>query len=150
MRSGTITTILVSGLATLLVLGACSKKEPAPSGGGGAAGVLPSDAGSKLSEAASQAANELARNYTSELDQQQSQLGALKASAGSLGDAQLDSMITTIEGKLKQVTGKLADLKNAEGGTAEALGKEVQKLLSEVGPLMKQAQQRLASLQGGG
>lgn len=155
----TRSTVLVATLvlAPVLVLAGCGGEDS--DGGYGSAetgagtpsesGVVGSDFGSQLGGVVDQATADLAKNYSEQAKQQQSQLDTLKASARSYDDQQLDGAIEQIETVLNQLTGKVDEIKNADQGTAAALQKEIQKLMGQAGDLFQQAQTRLTQLQKG-
>ena len=151
--STTRTTVLVATLvlAPALVPAGCGSDGSADAGAGTPSemGAVGSDFGSQLGGVVDKAKGDLAKNYSEQVKQQQSQLETLKASAKSYGDQQLDAAIQQVETVLNQLAGKVDDIKNADEGSAAALQKEIEKLVGQAGELFQQAQARLTQLQKG-
>ena len=135
-----LSSLLLVGLA-----GCGGEEEPAPA----STGVLPADIGSKIGDAANEAASALAKNYASELDKQESQIDSLKASSRTLADDKLNELISAIETKLDAARGKLDEIKTADGRSAQALGNELSGLMSELQTLYGQALDRVGELKKG-
>ena len=130
--------------ATLLVgLAGCGKEE-----GGGAttqSGAMPSDLGSQIGAAAGESLSK----YSGELGDQQEQIKTLSASARSFGDEKLNDLLARAEQKIKELGGKLSEIKTAEEGSTKALRSEIKDLTADVQDLLAKAKERLADLQEG-
>ncbi len=133
--------LIVSGVLAIGLAG-CTRSEE---GGTAETGAL----GSKMGDAVGQSMGDVAKTYGNQLDEQNSQLASLKSSADELGDQELNQLIDTIDTKLKALSGKLNEIKSADEGSTAALQKEIKALSGEVANLLKQAQTRLAEVQGG-
>jgi hypothetical protein len=137
-------------LATFLVLATagCGGEEPAAPGAAGDTGILPSDMGAKMGEAIRESADALAKEYAQQLDQQESQLKSLKASAQTLADDELNKLLGAIEKRLVAARDKLKELQNADEGSVQALGGELKSQMGVLQKLYEQALDRVGQLKG--
>ena len=137
---------LLLSAALLVAMAGCAKEEaastdPAPSD----ETTSPSALGIRLG---GQTKDALASTFADQVDQADSLLGPLKDQAGTWSDQKLDELITKADEKLVAARAKLDELKNAEGGTADALQEEVKELMQEAQELIKQGTSRLGELAG--
>jgi chromosome segregation ATPase len=140
------TRVLLTSAFLLVPLAGCEKQEAASPGAAAEPGVLPTDMGSTIGEAVSETTDALAGTYASQLDQQESQVTSLKASAQTVADDKLNQLISAIDSKLAAARQKLDEIKNADQGSAQALGNELKSLMSELQKLYQQALERVAEL----
>ncbi len=123
--------------------------------GNGDAAALPGDvtgglpsAMSGMTEAASKAIEAAKKEFTNQLETDQSKVDAAKAIAKTLSDEQLDKLIYQLDSRLATARRKLANLSNADEGTAKALQDELAELMSEISTLHGQAMARIEELSG--
>ncbi len=141
-----IRTMAVIAAAVCLAAAGCGKKE----GGTPKENPLGSDLGAQMKQAGGEAtAGAMADTFAKQLSDQQSQLASLKSQAATLADKQLNDLLGTIDGKLTQLSGKINELRTAEGGTAQAITDQIKKLSLDSGQLLSQAKDWVAGKAGG-
>lgn len=136
--------LLAMTLASALLLTGCGKED---SGTSSTPSTPSSTRGSGTLDAVKQMASSIdASKYVAQLTSVQSQVDKLKETAKAKADAQLNKLVDQIGDKLAAAQKKITELKNAEGGTAEALKNEVEKLMPELQKLVTQAMARVQEL----
>lgn len=136
---------LICAIATTVFLCGCGGED----GNGDAA--MPGDFGSLqsgMTEAASKAIEAAKKEFTNQLETDQSNVDAAKAIAKTLSDEQLDKLIYRLGTLLATARRKLANLSTADEGTAKALQDELAELMSEISTLHGQAMARIDELSG--
>lgn len=142
----------------LLVATGCSKQEGAAGdaaatgnlGKDAPQGGLGSDLGSKMSEASSAASQKLADSFSTQLQQQQTQVDSLTQSAKQYADPKLNGLLSQLDTDLKSATAKVAELKSAGADSAKAIQSDLQDMMSQITDLVDEAKGRLAELSKGG
>ncbi|MHC4218903.1 MAG: hypothetical protein ACYSU7_10670 [Planctomycetota bacterium] len=142
-------TLALSALLLIPLAGCGQQEETGTPDAAKDSGVMPTDLGSQIGQAVNETASALAKNYASELDQQESQVKSLKTSAQTLADDKLNQLLSSLDAKLAAARGKLNDIQKADQGSAQALGTELKTLLGEAQKLYQQALDRVAQLKGG-
>ncbi len=133
--------------AACLGLAACGKKE----GGTPKENPLGSDLGAQINTAGGEAAASAGvKAFSSQLTDLQSQLASLKTQSASLADKQLNDLLGNLDGKLKQLSDKINELRTAEGGAVQATTDQIKKLSADAGQLLSQAKDWIAQKTGGG
>lgn len=136
---------LIGAIATTLLLCGCGGED----GNGDAA--MPGDFGSlqsAMSEAASEAIGAAKKEYTNQLETEQSKVDAAKATAKTLSDEQLDKLIYRLDTLLANAHRKLENLSKVDEGTAKTLQGELAELMIEIPTLYDQAVARIDELNG--
>ncbi len=137
---------LICAIAMTVFLCGCDGED-----GNGDAAAMPGDFGSlqsAMSEAASEAIEAAKKEYTNQLETDQSKVDAAKAIAKTLSDEQLDKLIYQLDSRLATARRKLANLSTADEGTATALQDELADLMSDISTLHGQAMARIDELSG--
>ncbi len=137
---------LICAIAMTVFLCGCGGED-----GNGDAAAMPGDFGSLpsgMTEAASKAIEAAKKEFTNQLETDQSKVDAAKAIAKTLSDEQLDKLIYRLGTLLATARRKLANLSNADEGTAKALQDELAELMSEISTLHGQAMARIDELSG--
>ena len=136
---------LIGAIATTLLLCGCGGED----GNGDAA--MPGDFGSlqsAMSEAASEAIEAAKKEYTNQLETEQSKVDAAKATAKTLSDEQLDKLIYRLDTLLANAHRKLENLSKVDEGTAKTLQGVLAELMIEIPTLYDQAMARIDELNG--
>lgn len=136
---------LIGAIATTLLLCGCGGED----GNGDAA--MPGDFGSlqsAMSEAASEAIGAAKKEYTNQLETEQSKADAAKATAKTLSDEQLDKLIYRLDTLLANAQRKLENLSKVDEGAAKTLQGELAELMIEIPTLYDQAMARIDELNG--
>lgn len=150
--AGTIAIALISALS----LGACSNSAEDSQGSGSSSATsgfkVPTgddlkSVASSLEQSARELVQKLQNEFTQQLEQHQPQIEQLKSSAKQFSDEQLDALIAKIDAQLAIARNKLNEIKNAEGGTVQAMRSEFDAAMAEVKKLYQQAMSRLTELQ---
>lgn len=128
-------------LAAALALPGCGKKEESAP----AAPKTP-QAGGMMDTMKNAVASIDTSKYTAALTAVESQVGKLKDMAQDKTDAELNKLIDLAGEKMAAAQKKLASLKDAGGGTAEALKKEMDALMPELQKLIDQAMAKAKEL----
>jgi hypothetical protein len=147
--------LVLAVLVIAPVLGCGGEQET----GEGAVERAVGEAGSAVQEAASGAIEQAGEQVMAaveqyktgamaKLDQYTSGLSALKESAGSLGNEELDGMVQGIEEKLGNVRSELTDLAPADLGELDTFKGQMDAKLDEIGGDIEGAQQKLRDLGG--
>ena len=137
---------LICAIATAVFLCGCGGED-----GNGDTAVMPADFGSlqsAMSEAASKAIEAAKKEYTNQLETEQSKVDAAKAIAKTLSDEQLDKLIYHLDSRLATARRKLANLSTADEGAAKALQDELAELMSDIAMFHGQAMARIDELSG--
>ena len=137
---------LIGAIATTLLLCGCGGED-----GNGDAASMPGDFGSlqsAMSEAASEAIEAAKKEYTNQLETEQSKVDAAKATAKTLSDEQLDKLIYRLDTLLANAHRKLENLSKVDEGTAKTLQGELAELMIEIPTLYDQAVARIDELNG--
>ena len=137
---------LIGAIATTLLLCGCGGED-----GNGDAAAMPGDFGSlqsAMSEAASKAIGAAKKEYTNQLETEQSKVDAAKATAKTLSDEQLDKLIYRLDTLLANAQRKLENLSKVDEGTAKTLQGELAELMIEIPTLYDQAMARIDELNG--
>ncbi len=136
---------LICTIAMAVFLCGCGGED----GNGDAA--MPGDFGSlpsAMTEATSKAIEAAKKEFTNQLETDQAKVDAAKAIAKTLSDEQLDKLIYQLDSRLATARRKLANLSNADEGTAKASQDELAELMSEISTLYGQAMARIDELSG--
>ncbi len=137
---------LICAIAMTVFLCGCGGED-----GNGDAAAMPGDFGSlqsAMSEAASKAIDAAKKEFTNQLETDQSKVDAAKAIAKTLSDEQLDKLIYRLDTRLATARRKLANLSTADEGAAKALQDELAELMSDIATLHGQAMARIDELSG--
>ncbi len=141
---------LIGAIATAVFLCGCGGED-----GNGEASALPGDvtgglpsAMSGMTEAASKAIDAAKKEYTDQLETAQSKVDAAKATARTLSDEQLDKLIYRLDTLLDKARRKLADLANANEGSAASLQKDLDSLAEDITETINEAMARIDELGG--
>ena len=137
---------LICAIATAVFLCGCGGED-----GNGDAAATPGDFGSlqsAMSETASKAIDAAKKEFTNQLETDQSKVDAAKAIAKTLSDEQLDKLIYRLDTRLATARRKLANLSTADEGAAKALQDELAELMSDIATLHGQAMARIDELSG--
>lgn len=137
---------LICAIVTAVFLFGCGGED-----GNGDAAATPGDFGSlqsAMSEAASKAIDAAKKEFTNQLETDQSKVDAAKAIAKTLSDEQLDKLIYQLDSRLATARRKLSNLSTADEGTATALQDELADLMSDISTLHGQAMARIDELSG--
>ena len=134
---------LICAIAMTVFLCGCGGED----GNGDGTGDLQS-AVSGMSDAASKAIEAAKKEFTNQLETDQSKVDAAKAIAKTLSDEQLDKLIYRLDTLLATTRRKLSNLSTADEGTAKALQDELAELMSEISTLHGQAMARIDELSG--
>ena len=137
---------LIGAIAMTVFLCGCGGED-----GNGDAAATPGDFGSlqtAMSEAASKAVEAAKKEFTNQLETEQSNVDAAEAIAKTLSDEQLDKLIYHLGSRLATARRKLANLSTADEGTAKALQDELAELMSDIAALHGQAMARIDELSG--
>ena len=138
---------LICALATAVFICGCGGED-----GNGEAAALPGDVTgglqSAMSEAASKAIDAAKKEFTNQLETDQSKVDAAKAIAKTLSDEQLDKLIYRLDTALATTRRKLANLSTADESTAKTLQDELAELMSDISTLHGQAMARIDELSG--
>jgi ElaB/YqjD/DUF883 family membrane-anchored ribosome-binding protein len=137
--------LLAMVLAAAIVMPGCGKSEENSSSPSTPKAGTP-DATSLLGAAKQMAESIDTSQYVAQLSGMSSQVEKLKTTAKAKADAQLNKLVDQIADKLATVQKKIETMKNAEGGTAKAMMKEVENLMPELQKLMDQAMARVKEL----
>ena len=137
---------MICAIVTAVFLCGCGGED-----GNGDAAATPGDFGSlqsAMSEAASKAIDAAKKEFTNQLETDQSKVDAAKAIAKTLSDEQLDKLIYHLDSRLATARRKLSNLSTADEGTATALQDELADLMSDISTLHGQAMARIDELSG--
>ena len=137
---------MICAIVTAVFVCGCGGED-----GNGDAAATPGDVGSLQSampEAASKAIDAAKKEFTNQLETDQSKVGAAKAIAKTLSDEQLDKLIYHLDSRLATARRKLANLSTADEGAAKALQDELAELMSDIAMLHGQAMARIDELSG--
>ncbi|MCH8258803.1 MAG: hypothetical protein IIC46_01215 [Planctomycetes bacterium] len=137
---------MICAIATAVFVCGCGGED-----GNGDAAATPGDFGSlqsAMSETASKAIDAAKKEFTNQLETDQSKVDAAKAIAKTLSDEQLDKLIYRLDTRLATARRKLANLSTADEGAAKALQDELAELMSDIATLHGQAMARIDELSG--
>ena len=137
---------LIGAIAMAVFLCGCGGED-----GNGDTAAMPGDLGSlqsTMSEAAGEAIEAAKKEFTNQLESDQSNVDAAKAIAKTLSDEQLDKLIYQLDSLLATARRKLANLSTADEGAAKALQNELAALMSDISTLHGQAMARIDELNG--
>ncbi len=138
---------LICAIAMTAFLCGCGGED-----GNGDATTMPDDLTgglqSAMSEAASEAIEAAKKEYTNQLETEQSKVDAAKAIAKTLSDEQLDKLIYRLDTLLANAHRKLENLSKVDEGTAKTLQGELAELMIEIPTLYDQAMTRIDELNG--
>ena len=137
---------MICAIVTAVFLCGCGGED-----GNGDAAATPGDFGSlqsAMSETASKAIDAAKKEFTNQLETDQSKVDAAKAIAKTLSDEQLDKLIYRLDTRLATARRKLANLSTADEGAAKALQDELAELMSDIATLHGQAMARIDELSG--
>ena len=137
---------MICAIVTAVFLCGCGGED-----GNGDAAATPGDFGSlqsAMTEAASKAIDAAKKEFSNQLETDQSKVDAAKAIAKTLSDEQLDKLIYQLDSRLATARRKLSNLSTADEGTATALQDELADLMSDISTLHGQAMARIDELSG--
>ena len=137
---------MICAIATAVFVCGCGGED-----GNGDAAATPGDFGSlqsAMTEAAGKAIEAAKKEFTNQLETDQSKVDAAKAIAKTLSDEQLDKLIYRLDTRLATARRKLANLSTADEGAAKALQDELAELMSDIATLHGQAMARIDELSG--
>lgn len=132
-----------------MLLGGCGGgEESADNTASDAIGGLDSAMSNFSSDVVSKSLDVVTKEYQEQLDSQESQLDAAKATAKSLGDEPLNKLISDLDSKIADARSKLENLTKTDGGSTDALQKELAGLMKELPALYDEIKTKIKVLGG--
>ncbi len=137
--------LLACVATTAILLTGCGSESESTDN---AAGGLDSAMSGFSSDAGSMSLDMVVQEFQKQLDSQQSQIDAAKATAKTLADDQLDKLIGNLDSKIADARSKLGKLTKADSGSAAELQKELAGLMKELPALYDEIKTKIKVLGG--